>query len=38
MVRMIIFKNFQKPGQTIETKNVILDNQYGEVEIGDVAF
>ena len=38
MVRIIIFKNFQKPGQTIETKNVILDNQYGEVEIGDVAF
>jgi len=38
MVRMVTFKNFQKPGQTIETKNVILDNQYGEVEIGETIF
>ena len=36
MVRIIVFKNFQKPGQTIEIKNVILDNQFGEVEISDV--
>jgi len=38
MVRIVTFKNFQKPGQTIEIKNVILDNQYGEVEIGEIIF
>ena len=35
IARIIVFKNFQKAGQTIEIKNVILDNQYGELEIGD---
>jgi len=38
VMRIIVFKNFQKPGQTIEIKNVILDNQFGEVEIGEVIF
>jgi len=38
IMRIIVFKNFQKPGQTIEIKNVTLDNQYGEVEIGDTTW
>jgi TonB-dependent SusC/RagA subfamily outer membrane receptor len=35
-VRMVTFRNFGKPGQSIKVENVIMDNQYGEVEIGEV--
>ena len=35
-IRVIAFKNFQRPNQTMEVKNIILDNQYGEVEIADI--
>ena len=36
IVRIISFKNFQRTGQALNIENVIVDNQYGEVEIGDV--
>lgn len=35
-IRIITFKNFAKTGQQIKIDNVIMDNQYGEVEIGEV--
>jgi len=35
-IRIITFKNFGKTGQQIKIDNVIMDNQYGEVEIGEV--
>jgi tetratricopeptide (TPR) repeat protein len=37
-IRITAFKNFGKPGQQIKIENVIMDNQYGEVEIGEVKF
>ena len=30
------YKNFGKENQSIEIENVMMDNQYGEVEIGEV--
>lgn len=36
IVRIISFKNFQRTGQALNIENVIVNNQYGEVEIGDV--
>jgi len=33
MVRVIVFKNFGTTAQTLEIKNVIMDNQSGQVEI-----
>jgi hypothetical protein len=38
VARIKIFKNFGKPNQSIEIENVILDNQYGDIEIGTVTF
>ncbi len=35
-VRLMVFKNFGKPNQSIEIKHIILDNQRGEFEIGSV--
>jgi TonB-dependent SusC/RagA subfamily outer membrane receptor len=35
-IRIIAFRNFGKQGQQIKIDNVIMDNQYGEVEIGEV--
>ena len=35
-IRIVAFKNFGKPGQQIKIENVIVDNQSGEVEIGEV--
>ena len=35
-IRIIAFKNFGKQGQQIKIDNVIMDNQYGEIEIGEV--
>jgi TonB-dependent SusC/RagA subfamily outer membrane receptor len=35
-VRMVTFRNFGKANQSIKVENVIMDNQYGEVEIGEL--
>jgi TonB-dependent SusC/RagA subfamily outer membrane receptor len=34
-IRMVTFRNFGKANQSIKVDNVIMDNQYGEVEIGE---
>jgi len=36
MIKMTTFKNFGKPDQSIKVENVIMDYQYGNVEIGTV--
>ena len=36
VIKITTFKNLGKPNQTIEIENVIMDNQHGEVEIGEV--
>lgn len=36
MARVIIFRNFQKPNQTLEIKNVGIDNQVGFIEIAEL--
>ena len=36
VIRIMKFKNFGKENQSIEIENVMMDNQYGEVEIGEV--
>ncbi len=36
VVRIRTFKNFGKANQSIEVENVMMDNQYGEVEIAEV--
>jgi tetratricopeptide (TPR) repeat protein len=38
VVKIMTFKNLGKPNQTIEIENVIMDNQHGEVEIGEVKY
>ena len=35
-IRVTTFRNFGKPGQSMEVRNVIMDNQYGEIEIEEV--
>ena len=35
-VRITVFRNFGKAGQSIEMQNVVLDNQNGNIEIGEV--
>lgn len=35
VARILIFKNFQRVNQTLEIKNVILDEQFGTVEIAE---
>jgi TonB-dependent SusC/RagA subfamily outer membrane receptor len=37
VIRIRRFKNFGKENQLIEIENVIMDNQYGEVEIAEVS-
>ena len=37
-VRIKTFKNFGKADQSIEIENIIMDNQYGEIEIGTVNY
>jgi TonB-dependent SusC/RagA subfamily outer membrane receptor len=37
-VRMKTFKHFGEKSQSIEIENVIMDNQYGDIEIGTVDF
>jgi TonB-dependent SusC/RagA subfamily outer membrane receptor len=36
LVKITTFRNFGRPGQTIEIENVIMDNQYGTIEIAEV--
>lgn len=36
VIRVMKFKNFGKENQSIEIENVMMDNQYGEVEIAEV--
>ncbi|HWR33477.1 MAG TPA: VIT domain-containing protein [Chitinophagaceae bacterium] len=36
VIRILTFKNSGKENQTLEIENVIMDNQYGDVEIGEV--
>lgn len=36
VVRVVTFKNFGRPEQTIEPEIILMDNQYGEVEISEV--
>ena len=36
--RIKTFKNFGKTNQSIEIENIILDNQFGEIEIGTINF
>lgn len=36
VIRVCVFKNFGKPNQTIEVKNVMMDNQNGEIEIAEL--
>lgn len=38
VIRITIYKNFGKPNQTVETKTVMMDNQYGEIEIGEISW
>ncbi len=38
MIRITTFRNFGKPGQSLEIENVIMDNQYGDVEIAEVTW
>ncbi len=33
-IRMVTFRNFGKASQSIKVENIIMDNQFGEVEIG----
>lgn len=35
-VRVVVFRNFQTKNPVIEVENIVLDNQYGEVEIQEV--
>jgi tetratricopeptide (TPR) repeat protein len=38
MIRLMIFKNFQKKDQSIETEIISMDNQNGKVEIAEVTW
>ena len=35
VIRLIIYKNFGKPDQSVQIENVMMDNQYGEIEIAE---
>lgn len=38
VIRIMTFKDMGKPGQGIHIENVMMDNQQGEVEIGEVVW
>jgi TonB-dependent SusC/RagA subfamily outer membrane receptor len=38
VIRLLIFKNFGKPNQSIEIQNIMMDNQYGEIEIAEISW
>jgi len=35
-IKLTIYKNFGRPDQTLTTETIIMDNQTGKVEIGEV--
>jgi len=37
-LRLVVFKNFHKPDQSMEVQHIVLDNQYGSVEVAEVKF
>ncbi len=36
MIRIRKFKNFGRENQSVENENIMMDNQYGEIEISEV--
>jgi len=36
VIRIRKFKNFGRENQSVETENIMMDNQYGEIEISEV--
>ena len=36
MIRIVSFKNFGRSDQSVEIETVVLNNQYGRIEIGEV--
>jgi hypothetical protein len=38
VIRLVIYKNYGKPNQSVQVENMVMDNQYGTVEIGEVQF
>lgn len=36
VMRVCVFRNFGQPNQSIEVENIMMDNQYGEIEIKEV--
>ncbi|MFT3846446.1 MAG: TonB-dependent receptor plug domain-containing protein [Lacibacter sp.] len=36
VIRVCVFRNFGKSNQLVEVENIIMDNQYGEIEIKEV--
>lgn len=36
MIRLVVFKNYGSKSQTIEVQNLMMNNQSGQVEIGEV--
>ena len=36
IIRVRTFKNFGKADQTISIENVVMDNQYGDIEIAEI--
>jgi uncharacterized protein YfaP (DUF2135 family) len=37
-IKLIIYKNFGRPNQTETIESIIMDNQKGQIEIGEVKF
>lgn len=35
-LRLVVFKNFQKPNQTMEVQYIVMNNQYGSVEVAEI--
>ena len=35
-LRLVVFKNFQKVNQTMEVQYIVMDNQYGSVEVAEL--
>jgi len=38
VIKLIVYKNFGKPNQTVSVENVMMDNQMGDIEIAAVNF
>lgn len=37
-IKLTIYKNFGRPGQSMTVKNIIMDNQTGMIEIGEIKY